>query len=82
MPLSLKGVVTGSVMVFLPCMSGFAIPEILGKGNIVMIGNLIEQFFKNMNYNIGSLLAILILVLILLSIYLVNKFDKEGETIL
>lgn len=47
-----------------------------------MIGNLIEQFFKNMNYNIGSLLAILILVLILLSIYLVNKFDKEGETIL
>ena len=82
LPLSLKGVVTGSVMVFLPCMSGFAIPEILGKGNIVMIGNLIEQFFKNMNYNIGSLLAILILVLILLSIYLVNKFDKEGETIL
>lgn len=82
LPLSLKGVVTGSVMVFLPCMSGFAIPSILGKGNIVMIGNLIEQFFKNMNYNIGSLLAILILVLILLSIYLVNKFDKEGETIL
>ena len=63
-------------------MSGFAIPEILGKGNIVMIVNLFEQFFKNRNYNIGSLLAILILVLILLSIYLVNKFDKEGETIL
>ena len=37
LPLSLKGVVTGSVMVFLPCMSGFAIPEILGKGNIVML---------------------------------------------
>lgn len=82
LPLSLKGVVTGSVMVFLPCMSGFAIPEILGKGNIVMIGNIIEQFFKNMNYNIGSLLAVLILILILASIALVNKFDKDGETIL
>lgn len=82
LPLSLKGVVTGSVMVFLPCMSGFAIPEILGKGNIVMIGNIIEQFFKNMNYNIGSLLAIVILILILASIALVNKFDKDGETVL
>ncbi len=82
LPLSFKGIVTGSVMVFLPCMSGFAIPEILGKGNIVMIGNIIEQFFKNMNYNIGSLLAIVILLLILVSIALVNKFDKEGETIL
>ncbi|MCM1513987.1 MAG: ABC transporter permease [Anaeroplasma bactoclasticum] len=82
LPLSFKGVVTGSVMVFLPCMSGFAIPEILGKGNIVMIGNIIEQFFKNMNYNIGSLLAVLILILILASIALVNKFDKDGETVL
>ncbi|MCM1259837.1 MAG: ABC transporter permease [Prevotella sp.] len=82
LPLSLKGVVTGSVMVFLPCMSGFAIPEILGKGNIVMIGNIIEQFFKNMNYNIGSLLAVVILILILASIALVNKFDKDGETVL
>ncbi len=81
LPLSFKGVVTGSVMVFLPCMSGFAIPEILGKGNIVMIGNIIEQFFKNMNYNIGSLLAIVILILILVSIAIVNKFDREGETI-
>lgn len=82
LPLSFKGVVTGSVMVFLPCMSGFAIPEILGKGNIVMFGNIIEQFFKNMNYNIGSLLAMVILVLILVSIMIVNKFDKEGETII
>ncbi len=82
LPLSLKGIITGSVMVFLPCMSGFAIPEILGKGNIVMIGNIIEQFFKNMNYNIGSLLAVIILILILASIALVNKFDKDGETIL
>lgn len=81
-PLSFKGIVTGSIMVFLPCLSGFAIPEILGQGNIVLIGNVIDQLFRNMNYNAGALLAIVILVFILGSIILVNKFDKDGETLI
>ncbi|HPN61376.1 MAG TPA: ABC transporter permease [Bacilli bacterium] len=71
-PLSLKGVITGSIMVFLPSMSGFAIPLILGKGNIVLVGNLIEQSFLHTHYNLGSLLAIILLVLILHYLYLIN----------
>ena len=82
LPMSSKGIVTGSIMVFLPCLSGFAIPEILGRGNIVLIGNVIEASFKNMSYTIGSLLAVIILVVILLSIFVVSKIDKEGETLL
>lgn len=82
LPMSSKGIVTGSIMVFLPCLSGFAIPEILGRGNIVLIGNVIEANFKNMSYVIGSLLAVIILIVILLSIFIVNKIDKEGETLL
>lgn len=81
-PLSLRGVVSGSIMVLLPCLSGFAIPKILGDGNVLLIGNIIEQSFVNMSYNIGSVLAIVILIIILGSILLVNKFDKEGETLL
>lgn len=81
-PLSIRGVVSGSIMVLLPCLSGFAIPKILGDGNILLIGNIIEQSFINMSYNIGSVLAIVILLIILGSILLVNKFDKEGETLL
>lgn len=81
-PLSTKGMVSGAIMVFLPCFSGFAVPKILGAGNILLIGNIIEQNFSNMNYNIGSVLAVVVLVLILGSILLVNKFDKEGETLL
>ncbi len=81
-PLSLKGMVSGSIMVFLPCFSGFAVPKVLGAGNVLLIGNIIEQNFSNMNYNIGSVLAVLVLVLILGSILLINKFDKEGETLL
>ena len=81
-PLSLKGLVSGSIMVFLPCFSGFAVPKVLGAGNVLLIGNIIEQNFSNMNYNIGSVLAVLVLVIILGSILLINKFDKEGETLL
>ena len=81
-PLSLKGVVAGSIMVLLPCMSGFAIPQVLGDGNITLIGNIIEQSFMSMSYNQGSVLAIVILIIILGSILLVSKVDKEGTTLL
>lgn len=81
-PMSLKGVITGSILVFLPTMSGFAIPQILGNGNINLIGNIIEQSFRNMNYNFGSILAIILLIVILGSLLIVNKVDKEGETLL
>lgn len=81
-PLSMKGVATGSIMVFLPSMSGFAIPEILGSGNILLIGNIIEESFRNMNYNFGSLLSIILLVFILGALLIVSKVDKEGETLL
>ena len=81
-PLSLKGVVSGSIMVLLPCLSGFAIPKVLGDGNITLIGNIIEQSFMSMSYNQGSVLAIVILIIILGSILLVNKVDKEGSTLL
>lgn len=82
LPLSLKGVATGSILVFLPAMSGFAIPEILGSGNILLIGNIIEQAFRYMDYNLGSLLSIMILLIIFLGIFVVSKVDKEGETLL
>jgi len=81
-PLSLKGVVTGSIMVFLPTLAGFAIPKILSRGQIVFIGNIIDNKFIYTNYNHGALLAVVILIFILGSILLITKFDKEGETLL
>ena len=81
-PLASKGIVSGSIMVLLPCLSGFAIPKILGAGNVTLIGNIIEQSFMNMSYNQGAVLAIVLLIFILGSILIVNKVDKEGETLL
>ena len=81
-PLTMSGVMSGSMMVLLPCLSGFAIPKVLGQGNILLIGNIIEQNFINMSYNQGAILAVVLLVIILSSILIVNKFDKEGEALI
>ena len=69
-------------MVLLPCLSGFAIPKIIGDGNVLLIGNIIETAFLNMDYNQGSVLAIVILIIILGAIFIVNKVDKEGSTLI
>lgn len=81
-PLSMKGVTTGIILVFLPCFSGFAVPQIMGNGNIVMLGTIIEGSFIYMNYNAGSLIAILIVFVIVAALLIISKVDKEGETLL
>ncbi|HPF42631.1 MAG TPA: ABC transporter permease [Bacillota bacterium] len=81
-PLSFRGVVSGSIMVFLPTLAGFAIPKIISRGQIIFIGNIIDTKFMYTSYDQGALLAVLILVFILGSILLLTRFDKEGETLL
>jgi spermidine/putrescine transport system permease protein len=81
-PLSIKGVTTGIIMVFLPSFSGFAIPKILGSGNLVFIGTLIDSRFMNRNYNFGSLLSLGILLIIFGSMALIFSVDKEGESLI
>lgn len=80
-PLSIKGVVTGVIMVFLPSFSGFAVPYILGDGKFVLVGTIIEKSY-NYNINFVSTLSILLVVVIFLMIFFVSKVDKEGESFL
>ena len=81
-PLSIKCVTTGIIMVFLPSFSGFALPKLLGSGSLVFIGTLIDSRFMNRNYNFGSLLSLVILLIIFGSMALIFKVDKEGETLI
>ena len=81
-PLSMKGVVSGVIMVFLPSATGFLVPKRLGAGNISMIGDIIERQFKTAsNYNLGALLSLCIVFVILLAVLLLSKVDKDGETL-
>ncbi len=79
-PLSMKGVTTGIIMVFLPCFSGFAIQKLLSSGTVYVLGSLIEANFIH-DINFVSMLSIVILILIFGSMMIVAKVDKEGATL-
>ncbi len=79
-PLSLPGVISGITMVFMPSVTTFFIPRVLGGGNTEMFGDLIERTFLSAdNWNVGSALSLIMMVLILMSLTLLRKFDPEGE---
>ncbi|MCB0906878.1 MAG: ABC transporter permease [Nocardioidaceae bacterium] len=73
LPLSLPGVVTGCIFVFVPSMGNFVIPELLGGGKTVMVGNLIrDQFLKARDWPFGATLA-LIMVVFLVGLFAVQS---------
>lgn len=87
LPLSLKGISSGIIMVFLPCATSFTIPYIVSEGNLKLIGNIIEDKMGlgnviSTDYPGGSLLSIVILIAVMGSLWLISKIDAEGETLL
>lgn len=79
-PLTLSGVISGVVMVFVPSLTSFAISQILGGGKVLLIGNVIEQdFMQGMQWNAGSGLSLVLMVFVLISMALMNLFDKDGD---
>lgn len=80
LPLSMPGIVSGITMVFIPALTTFVISDLLGGSKILLIGNVIEQEFKQTNnWNAGSALSMILMVFIVLSMFVMNKYDKEGE---
>lgn len=82
-PLSMPGVISGITMVFMPAVSTFVISQLLGGGKQMLIGNLIEQQFTTFgNWNFGSAVSIVMMILILICMALTSKFsdkDEEGK---
>lgn len=79
-PLSLPGVVSGVTMVFLPSVTTFYISNIFGGGQIMLVGNLIEQqFLVANNWNFGSAISIIMMILIFLSMKIMNLFNKGNQ---
>ncbi|HAN44910.1 MAG TPA: ABC transporter permease [Ruminococcaceae bacterium] len=80
-PLSLPGIVTGIVMVFVPAVSTFIISKMLGGGTNMMIGDLIEmQFLGNAyNPNLGSAISFVLMIIILICMAVFNKMDDEEK---
>ena len=79
-PLTLSGIISGIVMVFVPALTSFAVSELLGGGKVLLIGNIIEEsFMQGMQWNVGSGLSFVLMVFVLISLAITNAFDKDGE---
>ena len=82
-PLSLPGVVSGITMVFVPSISTFYISQKLGSGSFDLIGDTIERQFQNVStYNIGAAISLVMMILILISVAVMNKFSDDGGEII
>lgn len=78
--LSLPGVINGVIMTFLLSISSFVIPKLLGGGQYMLIGNLIEnQFISVGDWNFGSAISLLLAVVILLAIHFMKKMDPDDK---
>ena len=78
--LSLPGVLNGVMMVFLMAISTFVIPKLLGGGQYVLIGNLIEnQYISVGDWNFGSAISMILAIIILLFMSAMKKIDRQQE---
>lgn len=69
LPLSLPGALTGCIFVFVPAMSNFVIPELIGGGKTIMVGNLVrDQFLEARDWPFGATLALVLTILLVLVI--------------
>ncbi len=79
-PLSIPGVITGITMVFMPAVSTFVIPSLLGGGQNMLIGNLIEQqLMQAGNWHFGSAASLIMMTIILIAMQVMNRFDKTQQ---
>ena len=79
-PLSIPGIVSGITMVFMPAVTTFAISNLLGGGMTYLIGDMIENLFTvHRNWNYGSTISLILMVMIIASLALLRKVDPDNE---
>lgn len=79
-PLSLPGVISGIALVFLPSVSSFFIPKMLGGGQFFLVGNVIEnQFITVGEWSFGSAISVIIAGIMMLSMYVVRAIEKKNK---
>ncbi|MDY2902059.1 MAG: ABC transporter permease [Bacilli bacterium] len=76
-PLTMPGIISGAMMVFMPTMSSFVISDVMGERKIQLIGNTIQFNFDQMRWHEGSFIAFIMLVIIGISMLLTQNVKKE-----
>jgi spermidine/putrescine transport system permease protein len=80
LPLSLPGLITGSILVFIPMMGEYVIPAILGYGRTFLAGNaLVDAFIQTRNWPFGSAMAVGLILIMLTSVSFYVWFMNRGR---
>lgn len=83
LPLTTPGIISGVTMVFVPSISTFYISQKLGGGSFDLIGDTIERQFQNaVTYHTGAAISLVMMILILISLAIMNKFSDSEEEII
>jgi spermidine/putrescine transport system permease protein len=79
-PLSMPGIISGITMVFMPSVTTFIIPNLLGGGQFILVGNLIEQQFMRVgDWQFGSAISAILIMLILFMMGMIKLFDRQPK---
>lgn len=79
-PLSMPGIVSGIVMVFMPAISTFVISDLLGGGHSMLMGNLIQnQFLAARNWQFGSAISMVLITIILVTMLVLDKYSSNDN---
>ena len=82
LPLSIPGIISGISMVFMPAVTSFVIPNLLGGGKVHLIGNIIEnQFIMNYDWHFGSSLSLILMIIILITMAILSRFDNNEKEV-
>lgn len=77
LPMTMPGIVSAATMVFMPTLSSYVISDLLSEYNIVLFGSYIDLYFNQANWNFGSFMALIMLLLIGISVFVTRRFSKE-----
>ncbi|MES3021244.1 MAG: ABC transporter permease subunit [Pseudomonadota bacterium] len=81
-PLSKSGIIAGSMLVFIPAVGEFVIPELLGGPSTLMIGRVLwDEFFTNNDWPLASAVTVVMVLLILVPMAIFNKYKAEQEEV-
>ena len=79
-PLSKAGIIAGSMLVFIPCVGEFVIPELLGGPQTLMIGRVLwDEFFSNNDWPMASTVAVVMILLIIVPLAVFNRYQAEAQ---
>ena len=80
LPITLPGLITGSILVFIPLMGEYVIPAILGYGRVFLVGNqLVLQFLEARNWPEGAARAVVLILIMLITITFYLWFTNRGR---